>query len=263
MKGRLAARSLQNWVAQASFVFRGRIKALGKSNLDGVPPDDRMATVEVKEVVVAPPDLGDLTGKTITVYLTTRQGLRTGSQATFFARNWHVGSSIGVVEVGRTSAPVTEVRQAVGDTQLHQMDAQLEERLRVARLIVSAKVLSVSRVDDDDMPGIDDGVQWWEAAMFVRSVEKGVPPPDLKCVYPVGGDYEWVAVPKCQPDQEGVWLLRTIDEVRKPKRGARKPAKRAERSEEYWIAFDPLDYQSLSSLPRLQAMLWRMGKRRG
>src|SRR6478736_5815149 len=205
MKGRLAARSLQNWVAQASFVFRGRIKALGKSNLDGVPPDDRMATVEVKEVVVAPPDLGDLTGKTITVYLTTRQGLRTGSQATFFARNWHVGSSIGVVEVGRTSAPVTEVRQAVGDTQLQQMDAQLEERLRVARLIVSAKVLSVSRVDDDDMPGIDDGVH-----------------------------YEWVAVPKCQPDQEGVWLLRTIDEVRKPKRGARKPAKRAERSEEYW-----------------------------
>jgi len=76
MKEKLAARSLDDRVAQASFVFRGRIKSLGKSNLEGVPPDDRMATVEVKEVVVAPPDLGDLTGKTITVYLAKRQGLR-------------------------------------------------------------------------------------------------------------------------------------------------------------------------------------------
>lgn len=99
--------------------------------------------------------------------------------------------------------------------------------------------------------------------MFVRTVEKGVTPPDLKCVYPVGGDYEWVAVPKCQPDQEGVWLLRSIDDVRRSKGGVRKPAKTPKRSEEYWIAFDPLDYQSLSSLPRIQAMLWRMEKRRG
>lgn len=139
MRGRLSERSVQDWVAQASFVFRGRIKSLGKSNLEGVPPDDRMATVEVREVVVAPPDLGDLTGKTITVYLTNRQGLRAGSQSTFFARNWHVGRSIGVVEVGRTNAPTDEVRQRVGDAQLRQMDAKLEERLRGARLIVSER----------------------------------------------------------------------------------------------------------------------------
>lgn len=262
MKARLTAKTVQDWVSQASFVFRGRIKALGKSNLEGVPPDERMATVQVQEVVVAPPDLGDLTGKAVTVYLTSRQGLRAGRTTTFFARNWHLGRTVGVVEIGRTDAPTTDVRQHVGKAQLQQIDARLEERLRGARLIVSAKVLTVARMDSGEMPGVDDGVEWWEAEMFVRSVEKGAPPPDLRCIFPVGGDYEWAAVPKCQPDQEGIWLLRTIEDVRKAKHGARKARRASAASEEYWIAFDPLDYQSLSALPRIQAMLWRAGKRR-
>jgi len=91
---------IDKWIGDASFVFSGRITALGKSNLEGVVPDELMATVLVEDVVLAPRDLGDLVGKTITVYLQSTKGIKSGQYASIFAKSWHYGKNIGVIEVG-------------------------------------------------------------------------------------------------------------------------------------------------------------------
>ena len=44
---------LREWSQASAFVFTGRIEAMGSTNLDGVKPEPRMATVQVEEVAVA------------------------------------------------------------------------------------------------------------------------------------------------------------------------------------------------------------------
>lgn len=252
----------QNELARAAaFVFHGRVQAVGENNLEGVDPDDRMVTVKVDEVVIAPPSLGDLTGSTVTVYLESEGDLKVRDEATFFASSWHYGATIGVVEIGRTSTSAKELRAAVLHERLEAHNEQLEARIRWATLIVSGRVLSTFRADDGNvLPGTDEGVEWWKAEMWVGSVEKGTPPPDLHIYYPVGGDREWGPVPKCFPDQVGIWLLGPIGE---PDEDEAKSRSRAEAHEwgDRLMSLDPLDYQAISALPHIQELVRRTGER--
>lgn len=258
----LSTEALSDLSRRASFVFRGRVKAVGENNLDGVEPDDRMALVRIGEVVVAPPGLGDLTGQTITVYLESGKGVKANDEATFFATSWHYGRNLGVVEIGRTSTATAELRQSVIDERLRAYDAQLEARIRRAQLIISGQVISTFRTERKDLPGMDEGIEWWEAEMWIRTVEKGRPPKQLYIFYPVGGDREWGPVPKCHPGQIGVWLLGPVSE---PDAGERKQERRSGKRKENvrddkLMALDPLDYLAISALPRVQTLLLRTGK---
>ncbi len=187
--------TLQAWTRDAAFVFSGRVQALGASNLDGVEPEDRMATVQVEDVALAPRHLGDLTGRTVTVYLETTEGLDVGQQATFFARSWHYGRNIGVVEVsgvrevGRASFRAGDIRQAVIAERLRQFEDQIEQRIRAAEVILSGRVLATFRVErPEGLPGLVEGVEWWNAELWIGTVEKGQPPADGRIWFPEGGD---------------------------------------------------------------------------
>jgi hypothetical protein len=254
---KLSAEALRDLSRRAAFVFRGRVRGVGKSNLAGVPVEDRMALVQVGEIVFAPPALGDLTGKTVTVYLESARDLKNNDQATFFATSWHYGKNIGVIEIGRTDTDVAELRQSIAGERLLQHDEQVEGRIRRAVLVVSGKVTSTFRTKAADLPGRDEGVEWWEAALFVASVEKGRPPADLHIFFPVGGDREWGPVPKFCSGQTGVWLLGPVSEpdAEQPKPASRGRKKQDSRSEKRLMALDQLDYHASSALPRIRALL--------
>src|SRR5215467_9379693 len=145
---KLSPTALSDVARRASFIFRGRVRSLGKHNLDGVQNEERMALVRVVEVIVAPPTVGDLTGRTITVYLESTRDLRANAEATFFATSWHYGRNIGVIEIARTATPVAELRPRVVDERLEAFNANLETRIRRASLIVSGHVLTTTRTDD-------------------------------------------------------------------------------------------------------------------
>ncbi len=267
--------TLQAWTRDAAFVFSGRVQALGASNLDGVEPEDRMATVQVEDVALAPRHLGDLTGRTVTVYLETTEGLDVGQQATFFARSWHYGRNIGVVEVsgvrevGRASFRAGDIRQAVIAERLRQFEDQIEQRIRAAEVILSGRVLATFRVErPEGLPGLVEGVEWWNAELWIGTVEKGQPPADGRIWFPEGGDRDWGPVPKAYPGQTGVWLLQPVREPGEDdaepsggqpqsSRGEEQPEAAAERR---LMAIDPLDYHASSDLPRVQTLLWRVGE---
>jgi hypothetical protein len=271
----LSDETLQAWTKEAAFVFSGRVQALGASNLDGVEPEDRMATVQIEDVALAPRDLGDLRGRTVTVYLETTEGLEAGQQATFFARGWHYGRNIGVIEVGgvtqvgRTSARAADLRQAVIAERLRQLEEQIEERIKGAEVIVSGRVLATYRAERaEGLPGLMEGVEWWNADLWIGSVEKGQPPGDQPIWFPEGGEPRWGPVPKAYPGQAGVWLLRPVTDVGEedaPPRGGPSQGRRGEEqleapAELRLMAVDPLDYHALSDLPRIQTLLWRVGE---
>jgi hypothetical protein len=242
----LPEETVEAWTRDCPFVFSGRVQAFGASNLDGVDPDDRMATVKVEDVAIAPRDLGDLRGQTVTVYLKTTKGLTTGQRTTFFGQSWHYGRTVGIVEVGRTTSPPAEIRRTVVGIRLRQLEEQIEERIRNAEVIVSGRVLATYPVErPEGLPGLVEGVEWWNADLWIGSVEKGQPPQDGRIWFPEGGDRDWGPVPKAYPGQTGVWFLRPVAEA------GRKPTERR------LMAVDPLDYHASSDLPRIQALLWR------
>ena len=260
---KLLGETLRDLSRRSAFIFRGRVRGVGKSNLEGVPVEDRMALVQVGEVIFAPPALGDLTGKTVTVYLESAGGLKNNDQTTFFATSWYYGTNIGVIEIGRSDADVSELRQSIAGERLLEHDEQVEERIRRALLIVSGKITSTFRSKQPGLPGRDEGVEWWEAALFVASVEKGRPPADLHIFFPVGGDREWGPVPKFCSGQTGVWLLGPVSEpdVEQPKPAGRGKKKRESRSEERLMALDQLDYHASSALPRIRALVAKLAEK--
>jgi hypothetical protein len=249
---------------EAAFVFTGRVQALGASNLDSVEPEDRMATVQVEDVALAPRDVGDLRGQTVTVYLETTEGIEPGRLVTIFAQSWHYGRHIGVVEVGgvreagRTTLNAGDLRHAVLDERLRQFEEQLEERIRGAEVILSGRVLTTSSAGPvAGLPGLDEGVEWWTADLWIASVEKGQPPEDQRIWFPEGGDRDWGPVPKAYPGQAGVWLLRPLVEPGRedePRAAEGQPGAPPGRR---LMAVDPLDYHAMADLPRIQTLLWR------
>jgi hypothetical protein len=277
---RLLDDSLRAWLREASFVFLGRVREVGASNLDGVEADARMATVDVVEVVLAPNQLGDLHGQTVTV-VAEEGGLEPDQELTFFARSWHYGTTIGVVEIGRTAAPVTDLRAELIAERLRQLDAEITDRIWRADAIVSGRVLATYPAEDTDgLPGVIDGVHWWNAELWVASVEKGAPPEDRRIWFPEGGDPEWSGLPKAYPEQTGVWLLHPLpDASRVPIRGVPSPdmsspaPARPDRPntarketgddvDDYMLrprrlaALDPLDFHADSDLARIRTLIW-------
>ena len=260
---KLSPTALSSLARRASFVFRGRVRSLGKHNLDGVQVEERMALVRVVEVIVAPTTVGDLTGRTITVYLESTRDLKANAEATFFATSWHYGRNLGVIEIARTATPAADLRQRVVAERLEAFNANLETRIKRALLIVSGHVLTTMRTDDKDLPGRDEGIEWWEADIFIATVEKGRPPKGLHIYYPVGGDREWGPVPKYCPGQVGVWLLGPVTEPDADERTLERRRKRSPRpsGDEKLMAIDPVDYQAISALPLVQELLRRTGER--
>jgi hypothetical protein len=253
---------LREWTQASAFVFTGFIEALGSSNLDGVKPEPRMATVRVDKVAIAPADLGDLRGRVVTVYLETVDDLASGDYVTFFARSWQYGRNIGVVEIGRTLVPASTIGPDVILAQLKLFEDQLVERIRGADVILSGLVTGTQRVPRSaNLPGFVEGVQWWVADLWIGSVEKGYPPRDRRIWFPEGGNPYWGIVPKAHPRQEGVWLLWPLAE---PHEEHEHPDKR-NRSEDSidgerrLMARDRLDYHSISDLPRIRALLRQSG----
>ncbi|MEP7201688.1 MAG: hypothetical protein ABI894_03710 [Ilumatobacteraceae bacterium] len=277
---------LREWSQASAFVFTGRIEAMGSTNLDGAKAEPRMATVQVEEVAVAPAELGDLHGRVITVYLETPDDLAKGDQVTFFARSWQVGRNIGVVEIGRTSVPASSVAPDIVGAQLQQLDDQLIERIRGAEAIISGIVTATQPVPRTaDLPGFEEGVQWWVADMWIGSVEKGSPPEDQRIWFPEGGENIWGLVPKAHPRQEGVWLLRPLGEPldddehpaddpedhpqphpephpddKHPNTQRRPRRKDPDDGERRLMARQRLDFHASSDLPRIRTLLQRAGQ---
>jgi hypothetical protein len=253
----LSPETLRTWVNSSSFVFQGKVNKVGESNLDGVDPNERMITVKIGKVVIAPRILGDLTGQTVTVFLQSPKGMREGQQVTLFAAPWHYGNNLGLIEVGRTDLTAGEVQQSTIDERLRQLDEQLEERVRSAEIIVSGSVISTQPSElTEGLPGMEEGVEWNQAQIRIETMEKGDAPADLRILFPKGGDREFGPVPKYNVGHKGVWLLRSAAEFDE---GQEQESHLTER-EEKLIAQDPLDFHAISALPRIQALLWRLNQ---
>ena len=258
---RLTDAAVAELVPRANYVFRCRVLELGASNLDTVPLEERMGVVQVEDVVIAPANVGDLTGQRVTVYFTTTRNLKRGQHLTVAASSWHYGEHIGVVEEARFTEPVDRVRDAFLDARLRLQEELLEARVVNAELIVGGRVADTHRAEHEQT----DEPEWWEADVRVESIHKGRPPEaHVRVWFPIGGEREWDEAPKFFTGQAGIWLLShgPIGEGREPE--GRGKSQRAElRKRGIFTALDPLDFHAPGDADRIDALvLWTSGGRR-
>jgi hypothetical protein len=206
---------IEDLARQARFIFRGTVEKLGAATMSGVPITDATAIVKIEEVIHAPSVLGDLTGKDVTVQLTTARAEDQGRHAVFFADPWLYGDGVAVREIGRQELPRAEaparssLRQQVSGVLERLPDEELRQHLGEVDVVLVGRVVNARPIDlRGRTPVTEHDPQWWQAVCAVEAVEKGqVPGPTVPVLYASSMDVVWAQAPKLRVGQEGVWLL--------------------------------------------------------
>jgi hypothetical protein len=225
---------------EAPFIFLGRVQAVGKNNLQGIATTPDHALVQVEEVLIAPTNLGDLRGRVLTVVLA--KPAKKNTRAVWWATSWVFDREIGVVETGRAeAAKVMAAATEVIEARLTALDAGVIERVASADLVVAGTVVGI---EDLGVDGIAEGTTWLRALVRVSRVVKGESDAEVVIQFPGAGSPRWAYVPRLVLGQQGVWILH---------RPSREPRMRKVKVSGAWVALDPDDVHTLSSLPRIEA----------
>jgi hypothetical protein len=227
---------------EAPFVFQGVVRDVGENNLRGIPPRSDHALVKVEEVLLAPSNLGDLRGRTLTVVLA--KPAKKGARGVWWATSWVFGDEIGVIEVERSAGlGVMQAAAEVVGARLAALDKQVADRVAGADLIVAGTVLSIEELGLD---GIAEGTTWRRAAVRVSTVLKGQAGAETMIQFPGAGSPRWAMAPRLVLDQQGVFVLR---------RPAREPKMRKVKASGVWVALDPNDVHASSALARIEGFV--------
>jgi hypothetical protein len=235
-------------VRAAPFIFIGQIVKARATAIAALEPDDRLAVVRVDTVLRAPPVLGALKGKRITIQLTCGRPMKAGAEALFYATSWLYGDGIAVVEVARKSVPedAKAMLAAVAQAELRIEDGKLSERLQLAELVITGMVVETHPVENvAGGPRSEHDPLWWRAEIAIDHIEKGTLAEARHSAYfPSSLDVYWLDVPKLQRGQRGTFILQRHAEGKKALMAPPGPA-----------LVHPLDFQLPAQVERVRALL--------
>lgn len=214
---------------QSNFVFRGTVKELSAATMPNVPITKQTVIVHVDQVLKASKMLSGYEGKDITVQLAKGRNAKPGGQAIFYTNGWLFGESIAVQSTGETDLSNASRAMPGGSFQLTS-DSELREHVADAALIVTGKVVSISRVESNEGGGptsrskgvrkttrvSEHSANWNEAVVEIASVDKGhTEKRQITVRYPSSNDVAWAKAPKLDVGQEGVFLLHEAEGAEK------------------------------------------------
>ena len=243
---------IENLVRQSQFIFRGTIRELNAATMPDVPITEGTAIVNVSAVFTAPPQLGDYSGRDITIQLRPARDAKAGLEAAFFTSSWMYGDSLAVLEVGhiRGGQDNDELRRLIADVELGLSDRKLEDRIAQAELVILGRVVNTAPQMEyrQTMPITEHDPDWWEATILVESLEQGKPGREsITVLYPNSMDEMWIDSPKFPEGQYGIWILQR-DQQEKGWSNMRLAG---------YTALDPLDFQPASQVDRIRALVKR------
>lgn len=238
-------------VRAAPFIFTGQIVKAGATSIVALAPDERLAVVRVDTVLRAPPVLGPLGGKRITIQLISGRPMKAGAKALFYATSWLYGDGIAVVEVARESVPgdAKAMLAAVAHAELRIEDGKLSARLLSAERVITGTVEKTEPVEHVDRgPRSEHDPVWWRAEIAIDQIEKGKPRDARDNAYfPSSLDDYWIDVPKLQRGQRGTFILHLQHRQTEGKRARMLPPGPA--------LLHPLDFQLPAQVERIRALL--------
>jgi hypothetical protein len=204
---------LQNLVEESRFIFQGTVRKLGAANMAAVPASPANAVVTVDQVITAPEQLGDFTGREITVALLRPDSLKPGQQAVFFTYGWIYGQTLAVREVGHLDARqnLGALREQIADARRRNDEQGLADRLARAELVVVGRLVRIAPVrrEETHLPITEHDPDLRRAVVQVETVLKGQAPPNhlVSFLFANSRDVLWDRSPKPKVYQEAVWIL--------------------------------------------------------
>jgi hypothetical protein len=196
---------LQELARTSSFVFSGTVQQEAASNVSVVEATEQTILVRIERPLRIAPELGDLSGRVVTVATEAPDELPPGTGAVFFADSWVHGNDIAVRERAHVAPDlVDEVAAAVERLP----DLHLQDRLRDARAVVEATVARVV-----DVPGMSlerRSPRWAEAILEIGATLKGNSG-GLRLFFPTSESHHWYGAPSFTTGQACVVLLHVGD----------------------------------------------------
>jgi hypothetical protein len=245
---RTTSRLSDESVRAAEFAFFGTVRRLAASNVSQVEASDDVAIVRADEVVLAPPSVGDIAKRDITVRLSTRAKI--GAKALFLASSWIVSDQIALIELARVSGRLDRgaLREAIFQEKLRASDDELIARIAVADVVVRGRVSNVSTIEIPPERRHDEDLAWWHlASVEVLGVLKGRPEVTVRVAYLDPRPPRWFDAPVFSEGQEGIWFLRKAESTSELRDAEAVP-------EGAYSALDPLDYQAAGLFARIDTL---------
>jgi len=241
-------------------VFFATVRQPGGSNVELLESDEYpSAVVRVDEVVAAPGPVGDLTGREVTVHLSQGGRLARNSRHMFMATSLQFGDEIAVAEIARVPHRrqiEQELRRAVLDEKLNDLDEAQAKRLRLAEAVIYGVVQRIEPVATETAEAaapVGEAAPGFRAAVLkVWRMLKGRPDEEPRVIFPFPRTQKWSEVPLFVEGIEGVWILQ-------PARGQTVGAGKVKVPDvpNAFTALDPLDFHSPGMLARLETLLRR------
>jgi hypothetical protein len=257
----------------AQFVFWGTVRRPAASNVKEVTASADTAVVRVDEVVLAPPALGDMRGREVTVRTIGEKRATRGARALFLTSSWIYGEQVAVNEVARITrgAAPAALRSEILAEKLRQLDDDLLARLAAADVVIAGRVETIGPLalterqarrgrereggSEAELEEDEDVSRWRVARVLVQTVFKGRPGETVAVRFPFPRTRRWFEAPAFCEGQEGIFILR-----------AGKEAETASRSKDkHYTALDPRDYQASGLAARIQVLVASLqaGRQRG
>lgn len=199
---------MKDFVKNSDFVFSGTILLLNTSTIDAENPEN-MAVVRVDKIISGSENLSAFTGKQITLQLKDAIQAKKDETRIFFTRATWFGESLGVDEIGsydvkRYPDIDAQVKQAAKENE----DSMLTARLKNTEMVVTGRVISVKKSQNQPPFVSEHNPEWLEAEIEVASSLKGENPGKIVFLFPGSEDEVYMNSPKFKTGDSGIFLLR-------------------------------------------------------
>ena len=235
--------NVANLMNRSNFVFVGTVTKLKATTEPLVQASSSTAVVRVDDLITGENMAADMKGKEITVQLLKANSVSAGRSMLFFSSVTVAGKSLAVREIAHYDAPRnSKLAAQAADNAKSKPDADLQNRIRQAVLVVTGRVSSTKHLENRSPLGSEHDPEWTEAIVEVSSTEKGAPQERVSVWFAASDDIRWFRSPKFQAGQTGVFLLQRAQDKRI----------------QGFTALDPLDFQPAEQRDRIRQAIARL-----
>jgi len=252
----------------ATFLFKGTIRAVKSATMPDVPVDKNTVIAMVDQVLEAPSNLAKMGGHRVTVRLSGRRKVAVGDELIFHAHGWIFGASVAVQSLKEEPLKDTRAHSALlsrgGDPVVHRHNRQVQNRFSTADIVVSGRVTMV-RIPEGSTaapatrrsrtkaatssaaapvgPVSEHAPHWREAHIEIDDVHKGEHSSrNVVIRFPASTDVRWYKAPKFQPGHQGFFMLRK-HKLSESGSVRRTKVSRSAAAAEVFTALHPADFQ--------------------
>jgi hypothetical protein len=237
-------------------VFFGTVREAGGSNVELLASDEYpSAVVHVDDVLTSPGAVGDISGREVTLHLSSGRAPARGTRHLFLATSLQFGAEIALRETARVPRGriEDELRSAIVAEKLREQDAALAARLDAAAAVVYGVVLAIEPVAGEAAGGpepVGEAKPGWRAARLKvwRTLKGSVG--ETRVVFPFPRTQKWSEVPLFVEGVEGIWILQPAQGQTLAGGKVAVPAVTGG-----FTALDPLDFQAPGLIGRIEALL--------